>query len=255
MLKTRVIPCLLLKDNKLVKTIKFKNPTYIGDPINAVKIFNEKEVDELIFLDIDASYKKKKPNYSIIHEVVTECFMPVCYGGGVNNLSDMKKLFKLGIEKISINTRALDNPTFIKEAAQMFGSQSIVVSIDVRKNLWGKYDVYSYGGRKKTNYNPIDFSLLMEKMGAGELMINSIDRDGVMNGYDIKLLKSVTEVVTIPVIACGGAGKITDFLEAVDKGRVSAVSAGSLFIYFGREKGILINYPSQRDLSILDKHN
>ena len=248
MLKARVTPCLLLKNRGLVKTIKFKDPKYIGDPINAVKIFNEKEVDELILLDITATTEKKGLQIRLISEIASECFMPLCYGGGICSIDDIREIFKLGIEKVSINTCAVENPLFIKSAADAFGSQSIVVSIDVKKDLFGKYEIFTQSGKKNTKLDPIKFIKQMENMGAGEILINSIDREGTMQGYYIDLIKKVAESVSIPVIVCGGAGKIEDFEEAVKKGGASAVAAGSLFVFYGPNRAILINFPTRQEL-------
>ena len=248
MLKARVTPCLLLKNRGLVKTIKFKDPKYIGDPINAVKIFNEKEVDELILLDITATTEKKGLQIRLISEIASECFMPLCYGGGICSIDDIREIFKLGIEKVSINTCAVENPLFIKSAADAFGSQSIVVSIDVKKDLFGKYEIFTQSGKKNTKLDAIKFIKQMENMGAGEILINSIDREGTMQGYDIDLIKKVAESVSIPVIVCGGAGKIEDFEEAVKKGGASAVAAGSLFVFYGPNRAILINFPTRQEL-------
>lgn len=244
----RTIPCLLLRDNGLVKTEKFKKETYIGDPLNAVKIFNEKEVDELIFLDIDASKNKTEPSYNLIKDIASECFMPFCYGGGVKTIEHIKKIITSGAEKIAINTAAHLNPTLIREATNMFGSSTIVVSIDVKKDFFGKKKVYILSGKKNTKIDPVTYAKKMEELGAGEIMLNSIDNDGMMSGYDIELLESVSSAVSIPVIACGGAGKIEHFREAINKGKVSAVSAGSFFIYQGVRKAVLISYPSQEEL-------
>ena len=248
MLKTRVIPSLLLKDRGLVKTVKFKNPKYVGDPINAVKIFNDKEVDELIFLDISATMTRRNPQFGLIEDIATECFMPFAYGGGIRNIDDAKQILKLGAEKIVINTYALENHSFIKKASEIFGCQSIVVSIDVKKNWMGKYLIYTHSGAKNINIDPLEFAKKVEKMGVGELFINSIDRDGTMQGYDLDIIKGIAETVDIPVIACGGAGKLQDFQDAVKIGKASAVAAGSMFVFYGPHKAVLINYPSQEDL-------
>lgn len=248
MIRTRVIPCLLLKNQGLVKTTKFKDPKYLGDPINIVKIFNEKEVDELIFLDITATIENRKPSMALIAQIASECFMPLSYGGGIRSLDDIKEILGLGVEKVSINSYAVKNPSFVKEASGLFGSQSIVVSIDVKKNLFGKYEIYIHGGKYSTKLDPITFAMQMEKMGAGELLLNSIDRDGTMQGYDIELINKVSHAVTIPVIACGGAGKVDDFADAVKNGGASAVAAGSMFVFQGRHRAVLINFPSQEEL-------
>jgi cyclase len=248
MLKRRTIPCLLLKDKGLVKTIKFKNPKYIGDPINAVKIFNDKEVDELIFLDITATIEKRNPQFDLIKDIARECFMPFAYGGGIRNIDDARKMLKLGAEKIVINTYALENPEFIKKASAIFGSQSVVVSIDVKKNWLGKPLIYSHSGTKNTNIDPLEFVRKVEKKGAGELFINSIDKDGTMHGYDLNLIKNISETVDIPVIVCGGAGKLPDFRDAIEMGGASAVAAGSMFVFHGPHRAVLINYPSQEEI-------
>jgi imidazole glycerol-phosphate synthase subunit HisF len=248
MLKTRVIPCLLLKNEGLVKTVQFKHPKYVGDPINAVKIFNEKEVDELVFLDTTATIENRKPPLKPISEIATECFMPFCYGGGIRSIEDIAELFKLGVEKVSLNSYAVENPALISRAARMFGNQSIVVSIDVKKTLFGKYRVFTQGGRKASKHDPVEFAVRMQEAGAGELFLNSIDRDGTMQGYDLDLIKRVSEAVSIPVIACGGAGSLDDFAAAVKQGGASAVSAGSLFVFQGRHRAVLITYPSTKEL-------
>jgi cyclase len=248
MLTIRVIPCLLLKGEGLVKTVKFKDPKYVGDPINAVKIFNDKEVDELIFLDIDATVEGRKPPFKLISEIASECFMPLSYGGGLNDLEDIKAIFNLGVEKIIINSYAVENPHFINEASKLYGTQSIVVAIDVRKNSAGKYEMFTRGGKKRAGFDPVQHAIEMERLGAGEIFLNSIDKDGTKEGYDTDLIKKVTESVSIPVIACGGAGKISDFVDAVKKGGASAAAAGSLFVFHGKHQAVLINYPEKEEL-------
>jgi len=248
MRKTRVIPCLLLKNKGLVKTIKFKNPKYVGDPINAVKIFNEKEVDELIFLDITATIENRKPPFNLLSQIASECFMPFSYGGGIRTLEDIKKILSLGVEKVAINSYAVENPSFIRKAAEYYGSQSIIVSIDVKKSPIGKYEIYTHGGKRAAKLDPTEFAMQMEEMGAGELFLNSVDRDGTMKGYDVELIKEISESVNIPVIASGGAGKIEDFRNAAKKGGASAVAAGSLFVFIGPYRAVLINFPTSEDL-------
>jgi|SRR3989304_1887977 len=248
MLKTRVMPCLLLRNRGLVKTVKFKNPAYVGDPINTIRIFNEKEVDELILLDITATIENKEVNYQVISEVASECFMPLTYGGGIRSIESAKKIFSIGIEKIAINSSALENPGFIKELADVFGSQSVVVSIDVKKTLLGKYLVFAKGGRESTKNDPVEWAKNAEHLGAGELLLTSIDRDGTFEGYDIELIKRVSSAVNIPVIACGGAGKIDDFAIAVHDGRASAVAAGSMVVYQGPHRAVLINFPTRLEI-------
>ena len=242
MLKIRVIPSLMLENRGLVKTVSFRKPSYVGDPINAVKIFNEKEVDELVFLDISATAEGKEPNYELIRDIATECFMPFGYGGNIRTIEQISQLFQLGAEKVIISSRACEDPGFIRKAAQHFGSQSIIVSIDVKKNLLGKYSVYARGGRKNTGSDPVAFARLMEQMGAGEIILTSIDCDGKMNGYDISLIGMVSRQLSIPVVARGGAGKIEDFAQACTAG-ASAVTAGSLFVFYGKHRAVLINYP------------
>jgi len=247
MLQTRIMPCLLLKNSKLVKTIKFKNPNYVGDPVNAIKIYNEKEVDELIFLDITATLEKKTPSFKTISEIASECFMPLTYGGGITNLEDMKTIFNLGVEKIAINSYGIDNPLFIEKASAKFGSQSIIVSIDVKKKLIGSYEVYSHSGTKGTGMDPLDWAKKVQDLGAGEILLTSIDKDGTMEGYDLTLIKRICDSVNIPVIVCGGAGNVEDFAKAVDAG-ASAVAAGSIVVYHGSAQGVLINFPSKDEL-------
>ncbi|QGA49111.1 AglZ/HisF2 family acetamidino modification protein [Pseudomonas brassicacearum] len=243
MQRKRVIPCLLLKDRGLVKTVKFKSPKYIGDPVNAIRIFNEKEVDELVLLDIEASLLGREPDYELIAEVAGECFMPICYGGGIRTLEHAQKIFSLGIEKIALNSAALADIELLRQIADQFGSQSVVCSMDCKKSLLGRYSVYSQAGMKDTKVSPIEWARKAEAAGAGEIFLNSIDRDGMMQGYDIPLIKSVVAAVDIPVIACGGAGSIADLNEPFEKAGVSAVAAGSFFVFHGKHKAVLISYP------------
>jgi imidazole glycerol-phosphate synthase subunit HisF len=246
----RVIPVLLLRNAGLVKTQKFKDPKYVGDPINAVKIFNEKEVDELVFLDITATKEAKKINYKLLHEIATECFMPLCYGGGVSSVEDIKNIISTGVEKVAINSAAVQNPILIRKAADIFGSSTIVVSIDVKKNIWGKKNVYTHAGTKNSGLDPIKFAVEMNKMGAGEILLNSVDKDGLMSGYDLELIEKISKEVDIPVIACGGAGSLNDLKPAVEVG-ASALAAGSMFVFHGKHRAVLINYPSQKELQQL----
>lgn len=248
MLRTRIMPCLLLRDGGLVKTVKFKDPNYIGDPINAIRIYNEKEVDELIFLDITATIENRPPPFKVLSEIASECFMPVAYGGGIRDLETIRQILSLGIEKVAINSYAAENPEFVRAAAERYGSSTIVVSMDVRRKLFGKYEVVTRGGRKGTGIDPVDFAIKMDRMGAGEILLNSIDRDGTQEGYDIDLIKSVTGAVGVPVIACGGAGRLEDFRAAVHEGGASACAAGSLVVYFGRNRAVLINFPERKKL-------
>lgn len=247
MLKTRVIPVLLLKGNDLVKTTKFKKPLYIGDPINAIKIFNDKEVDELIFLDIEASKKSREPNYKLIESFATECFMPICYGGGITTIEQMKKIFKLGVEKISINLSLLDNLELLRESSSIFGSQSIVVSIDIKKNFFGNYSIYNHKKKRINKQELVRYVQLLEENGAGEIMINNVDLDGTLEGYDLKLIKNIKDLITIPLITCGGAKDLNDFKEAKDLA-VSGVAAGSFFVFYGKHRAVLITYPQYKEL-------
>jgi imidazole glycerol-phosphate synthase subunit HisF len=251
MLKTRVIPCLLLKGSGLVKTIRFKQPTYLGDPRNIVRIFNKKEVDELILLDIAATPEKRQPNFDLIAEIVSECFMPVCYGGGIRDLEDLRRLLAIGIEKIAINTYSVQEPEFIKKAAALSGSQSIVAAIDVKKNLRGRHEIYINHGQIKTALEPAAWAEKLQELGAGEIFLNSMDRDGTMKGYDLELIKKVTRAVDIPVIASGGAGQLSDLGKAVLEGGAAAVAAGSLFVFQGIHRAVLISYPEVSQLETL----
>ncbi|MFN7013904.1 MAG: AglZ/HisF2 family acetamidino modification protein [Bacteroidia bacterium] len=248
----RVIPVLLLKNGGLFKTQKFKDPKYVGDPINAVKIFNEKEVDELIFLDITASTEKKKPNLKLLHEIATECFMPLCYGGGIKCIDDIKSIINSGVEKVALNSIAVESPDFVKKAADIFGSSTIVVSIDIKKNFWGKKLIYTYSGTYSTGLDPIKFAVEMQNKGAGELLVNSVDNDGMMNGYDYELIKQISKEVDIPIIACGGAGNLQHLQQAYNAG-ASALAAGSMFVFHGPHRAVLINYPSQKELQEIVK--
>lgn len=243
MMRKRVIPCLLLQDRGLVKTVKFKNPKYVGDPVNAIRIFNEKEVDELVLLDIEASRQNREPDYELIQEVAGECFMPICYGGGVKTLEHAEKIFALGIEKIAVNTAALEDIALLGRIADKFGSQSVVCSVDCKKSLFGKYTVYSHSGTRDTKISPVEWVQKAEAAGAGEIFLNAIDRDGTQQGFDIPLIQSVVKAAHIPVIACGGAGSIADLHEPFDCANVSAVAAGSFFVFHGKHKAVLISYP------------
>lgn len=243
MLFPRIIPCLLLKGAGLVKTVQFKDPKYVGDPRNAVRIFNEKEVDELVVLDIMATREKRPPQFQLIEEIVSEAFMPVAYGGGICNVEQAARLVALGVEKVVVNSCAVERPELIRELAQQLGSQSTVVSIDVRKRWFGGYETYTHGGRKRTELKPVEHARKMEELGAGELFLNSIDRDGTMSGFDLGLIREVVEAVSIPVIACGGAGSIEDLGKAINEGKASAAAAGSLFVFHGKYRAVLISYP------------
>ncbi|PWG05476.1 AglZ/HisF2 family acetamidino modification protein [Polaribacter aquimarinus] len=249
MYRPRVIPVLLLKNKGLVKTVKFNKSRYIGDPINAVKIFNDLEADELVFLDITASKEKRTISLDLVKEIGDEAFMPFAVGGGIKTLKDVEEILKAGAEKVVLNSVLHSNMNIISDVALKFGSQSVIASVDVKKNFFGKYVVYIKSGKKKIKTQLIDYVKMIESKGAGEIIINSIDNDGLMQGYDLELIKTISEVVDIPVIACGGAGNLGHFKEATQKSFASAVSAGSVFVYHGPRRGILINYPEKNELN------
>jgi cyclase len=248
MIKTRVIPALLLRGAGLVKTVNFHDPRYLGDPINIVKIFNEKEVDEIVLLDIAATHENRGPDYRLLERIAGEAFMPLGYGGGIRTIQDMRMLFSIGFEKVIINSAVNEKAGLIHDAARSFGSQSIVVSLDVKKDWIGKYRTYTHGGRHRLAVDPVSYARDIVSMGAGEILLTSIDRDGSMRGYDISLIKSVSSAVTIPVIAAGGAGKVEDMGAAVKEGGASAAAAGSIFVFQGPHRAVLISYPKQDEL-------
>lgn len=246
MLATRVMPCLLMDRGALVKTVQFKNAVYVGDPVNAVRIFNQKEVDELLLIDIAATTEKRGIDFETIEKVVTECFMPICYGGGVDNLVDMRRLFHLGIEKISLSSAAIKRPQLIREAADEFGSQAIVVTLDVKKNLFGKYTVRTHQGKIDTKRSAIDAACDMEQAGAGEILLYSIDRDGTWSGFDLNLVRDVSHAVGIPVIVCGGAGELAHLRAVVNEAGASAVAIGSMAVFQAKDLGVLIKFPTRQ---------
>lgn len=248
MLKVRIIPCLQLIDQSLVKTVQFVKYGYIGDPINTVRIFNELEVDELCFLDIRATLQNRSPNLKILSEIANECFMPLSYGGGIRDIEMAKKILSIGFEKIIINTAAIENPNLITEIAKHSGNQSVIVSIDVKKSFIGGYHVYSNDGTKKTNLSVIEWALRAESLGAGELLLTSMDREGTWKGFDLEIIKKVVESVSIPVIANGGAGNIMDIADVVYKGNASAVAIGSIVVYQQKDMGVLVNFPDKQKL-------
>lgn len=246
MYRTRVIPCLLIRGNGLVKTMKFKDPVYIGDPVNAMRIFSEKEADEIVVLDIDASREGREPNYELIAEMAGEAFMPVAYGGGIRSLDQIRRLIRLGIEKVVINTAASESTEIIRTAASVLGSQAIVGAIDVKKSLFGSYRVVTKSATFETKLNLDEHVQNLVLAGAGEIFINSIDRDGMMSGYDIQLIHNITQKTNVPVVACGGAGTVEHLSQAVHEGGASAVAAGSMFVFHGKHRAVLINYPGYR---------
>lgn len=256
MLLPRIIPCLLVKDKGLVKTINFKNPKYVGDPINAVRIFNEKEVDELIVLDIDATHEKREPDYKMIEHLAAECRMPLCYGGGITTSEQVLRIIQLGVEKVAISSAAIENPSLLAEAAACVGNQSVVVVLDVKKSfLSGKHEVYTHNGRKNTGKCPADFALQVQKLGAGEIVINSIDNDGLMKGYDLDLVEIVRKSISVPLTVLGGAGSLNDIGQLINKYGTIGAAAGSLFVFKGVYRAVLINYPNRAEKDALIKEN
>jgi len=250
MVRPRIIPCLLLRNGGLVKTVKFKNSKYIGDPINAVRIFNEKEVDEIIVLDIGATLLGTGPNLDLLGDIASEAFMPFGCGGGITDIDQVKQLYALGVEKVVLNSALGSNPGLVSDTADIAGSSGVVVSIDVRRNWRGRYSVFVRSGQKDLKRDPVEYACEMEKQGAGEIMLNDISRDGTMTGYDLKLIQLVSDAVSIPVVAAGGAGELSHFREAVDHG-ASAAAAGSMFVYHGKHRAVLITYPNYFELERL----
>ena len=250
MLKHRVIPALLLTNKGLVKTRKFAKPKYVGDPINAIRIFNEKEVDELIVLDIEATKNNQLPNYKLIEEFASECFMPLCYGGGVRTIDQAEKIFALGVEKICLQTSALLDIDFVSELSRKFGSQSVVVSLDIKKNWLGKRRVYLASSKRFLKGSWQDWVTKLAGAGAGELLINSVDNDGMMAGMDIDLICDASKLIPIPTIAMGGVGSLDDIKDAINNG-ASAVAVGSFFVFHGSHRAVLITYPKYNQLEKL----
>jgi len=245
MLRPRIIPCLLIQDGGLVKTVRFKDPKYVGDPINAVKIFNEKEADELVVLDIDASVKGAEPNYQRIANLAAECRMPLCYGGGVRTPEQARKIISLGVEKVAISAAALENPQLISQIAEEIGRQSVVVVLDHKRRLLGStQDVWTHNGTRNTKRSVLEVAAEMAELGAGEIVINSIDNDGRMKGYDVELAVKLRQTVNIPITILGGGGSLEDMHKVIDKCGVVGVSAGSFFVFKGPYRAVLISYPS-----------
>ena len=247
MYRARVIPCLLLSGERLVKTVRFKQPTYVGDPINAVKIFNDREVDELAILDITATPERRDPPFDHLKEIAGECFMPLSYGGGIRSVEQARRLFSLGVEKVVINTAAAEQPSLLTAIADEYGSQAVIAGIDVKKDWLGRTRVFNRSGSNNTGREPVEYARAMAAAGAGEILLNSIDRDGTMGGYDVELIEQVSHAVPIPLVACGGAGSIDHLAAAIQAG-ASAVAAGSLFVFAGPRRAVLINYPSAAEL-------
>jgi cyclase len=256
MLYPRIIPCLLVKDKGLVKTVNFKDPKYVGDPINAVRIFNEKEVDELIVLDIDATLNKRGPDYSMIEILATECRMPLCYGGGVATCDQIQRIIRLGVEKVAINSAALEHQNLVAKASKYFGNQSVVVVLDVKKNHKdGKHEVWTHNGSRNTGKCPLELAIQMDRFGAGEIVINSIDNDGLMKGYDLVLVEKIRESINVPLTVLGGAGSLHDIGQLINKYGIIGAAAGSLFVFKGVYRAVLINYPNREEKDALIRGN
>lgn len=251
-MKVRIIPCLLLSEGRLVKTVQFKSPRYIGDPVNTVRIFNELEVDEMCFLDISASQLKRPPEYDLLSQLSDECFMPLSYGGGIHSVEMAQKLFRCGFEKLVINSAAFNNKTLVSELANRFGSQSIVISIDVVKNILGHYSIRHANGIEKKD--PLQWAEEMQEAGAGEILLTSVKQEGTWKGFDIPLVKKITSGVDIPVIAHGGGGTATHIADVVKESRVNAVALGSMLVYQQKDRGVLINFPKDKIENALAAH-
>lgn len=246
-MRNRIIPCLLINEGNLVKTVNFKHPVYIGDPINTVKIFNEKEVDEIIVLDISKNRYKNPININLLEEICSECFMPISYGGGISSFEDAQKIFSCGVEKIIINNMAAFNRKEVEKISNFYGRQAVILSIDVKKTWFGKKAIMSNSGKLKVTTEIKNYIQEMEKIGIGEIFINSIDKDGTMSGYDIELFNDVLSYASVPVIGCGGAKSIEDVFLTFKKTNINALCAGSLFVFQGKNRAVLITYPSLRD--------
>jgi imidazole glycerol-phosphate synthase subunit HisF len=244
MLYPRIIPCLLIHNKGLVKTVRFENPKYVGDPINAVRIFNEKKSDELMVLDIDASVREEEPNFTLIEKLAAECRMPLCYGGGIKTINQAQRIFSLGVEKIALSSASVINPILISQIAERVGTQSVVVVLDVKNKFPGSYEVMIHNGKKTTGKDPVEFASICEKMGAGEIVINSVNQDGKMTGYDLLLVEKVRSNITVPLTILGGAGSLDDIGNLIKKFGIIGASAGSLFVFKGPYNAVLINYPS-----------
>jgi cyclase len=255
MLRKRIIPTLLLRDEALVKTVKFNKTSYIGDPINTVRIFNELEVDELVFLDIDASKLNKKPNFRVLKEIANECFMPLAYGGGIKDFETASEIFSIGFEKVVLNVIPHSQPSILKQIASHYGNQSVVASVDVKKNFWGKHEVWINSGAINTKKNPTDWCKYLEDIGAGEILLTSIDREGTWTGLDIELTLKITDKVKIPVIAHGGAGNIEHIENVFLQGKASAVALGSMVVFQQKGMGVLVNMPNRLELDRIVRFN
>ena len=245
MLRHRVIPVLTIDDRRLVKTIRFTSPRYLGDPLNAVRLFNEKEVDEIVVLDIGATRKSRGPDFEFIGDLASECFMPMAYGGGITTMEQVVRAIGLGVEKVVLNTSAVERPELIAEAARVYGAQAVIGAIDVKRTWLGRRVAMVRSGSKSTGRDPVELAKALEQQGAGELLVTSIEHDGMMQGYDLGLIRDIASAVSVPVIACGGASGVDDLRLAVRDAGASAASAGSLFVYQGKHRAVLVNFPSQ----------
>lgn len=245
MLRSRVIPVLLMREKGLVKTVKFKEGKYVGDPLNAVKIFNEQEADELTLLDIDASRLDHEPDYLLIERIASECRMPLCYGGGIKTVEQAERILKLGVEKVSLSSIVFEKPEMISQLAERVGRQSVVVCLDIKKKLFGsKFDCFTINGTKKQPVDIYDFIKRIQELGAGEIVLNFIDYDGTMKGYSFDAIRNFKEQIRVPLTVVGGAGSIDDIVKLVNQERLIGAAAGSLFVFKGKYKAVLINYPS-----------
>ncbi len=250
MLRTRIIPVLLLRNESLVKTVRFGKFTYVGDPCNTLRIFNELEVDELLFLDITATRERRGPNLKVLADIANECFMPLGYGGGVRTLDQAKSIFDIGFEKIAVNTYAVEHPEFMTELAKYYGNQAVIASIDIKKGFLGKNLVQTYSGRHRTILDPVAWAKELESRGAGEILLTAIDREGTWSGFDLELVNSVADAVSIPVIAHGGAGTLAHIGEVVRQAGASAVALGSMVVFQKKGMGILVNFPEKNQLEL-----
>lgn len=252
MLRPRIIPCLLVQNGGLVKTVRFSDPKYVGDPINAVRIFNEKEVDELVVLDIDATVQRREPDYALIASMAAECRMPLCYGGGVKTVAQVERIVSLGVEKVALSSAAIDDPELLTNAADRVGRQSIVVVLDVKKTgIFKRHEIFTHNGKTGRGLSPVDFARKAEELGAGEILVNAIDRDGTMKGYDLALVKQIHEAVGIPLSVVGGAGGLSDIDELFRSCGVIGAAAGSMFVFKGKYRAVLIQYPSHGERDAL----
>jgi cyclase len=255
MLQPRLIPVLLIHNKGLVKTVKFKDPKYVGDPLNAVRIFNEKQVDELIVIDIDASANGCEPDYKTIENLAAECRMPFCYGGGIKTVQQARHILSLGVEKVSLSSAAIENPTLVSELAEQVGNQSVVVTLDTRKKmLSSRYEVFTHNAKNNTKQCPIELSKQFQTLGAGEIVINAIDQDGVMKGYDLDLIHKIKAAISVPLTVVGGAGKLEHIAELYQREALIGAAAGSLFVFKGKYKAVLINYPNEAEKRGLFQH-